>query len=97
MPTRPRLAIAFITACTAATVAYALLRLGQFVLVGEANPAQILYSEHAAYFWRAWTASYIGALLGFAGWICPHRSARALAPGVVAATTLLFLQSLLVP
>ena len=97
MPTRPRLAIAFITACTTATAAYALLRLGQFVFVTEANPAQILYSEHAAYFWRSWTAAYIGALLGFAAWLSPNRSARALSPGIVVATSLLLLQSFFVP
>jgi hypothetical protein len=97
MPPRTRLAIAFITACTTATAAYALLRLGQFLVVADANPAQILYSEHAAFFWRAWTAAYVGALVGFAGWVSPHRSARALGPGTVVAATLLALQSVLVP
>ena len=97
MPPRPRLAIAFITACTAAITAYALLRVGQSLAVTEANPAQIIYSEHAAYFWRSWTAAYAGALLGFAAWIWPYRSARALPPGIIVATGLLALQSVFIP
>ena len=97
MPPRPRLAVAFITACTAAIAAYALLRLGQYAFVAEANPADVMYSEHAAYFWRAWTAAYIGALVGFAAWRVPARVLAHLERAVVVAATLLALQSLLVP
>jgi hypothetical protein len=49
-----------------ATLAYAVLRLVSFVLYREPNPALVLYSLHAGYFWRAWTASYAGALAAFA-------------------------------
>jgi hypothetical protein len=97
MPPRARLAVAFITACTAATAAYALLRLGQFLVVTEANPAQILYSEHAAYFWRSWTAAYVGALLGFATWLAPARVLPHLDRAIIIAAALLVLQSVLVP
>ena len=97
MSPRPRLAVAFITACTAAIAAYALLRLGQYAFVTEANPADVMYSEHAAYFWRAWTAAYVGALVGFAAWRTPTRVLAHLDRAVVATAALLALQSLFVP
>lgn len=97
MPPRPRLAIAFIAACTSATAVYALLRLGQWLLVPETNPALIIYSDHAAYFWRAWTAAYFGVAVGFAVSLRPERIARLLPASVTATAALLILQTLLVP
>ena len=97
MPPRPRLAIAFIAACASATASYALLRLAQHALVTEADPAQIIYSDHAAYFWRAWTALFVGALLGFAAWRTPTRVLKHLDRAIVLAAILLALQSFLVP
>ena len=37
------------------------------------DPALVIYSEHAAYFWRAWTAAYLGAMVGFAAWLVAGR------------------------
>lgn len=97
MPARTRLSIAFITACVAATTAYALLRVGQWLVFSEPNPALVIYSEHAAYFWRSWIASYIGVGVGFAAWLAPERALRHLPPAVVVAAGLLFAQTLFVP
>lgn len=47
---------------TAAAV-YALVRIVQFVFIPEPNPAIVIASVHAGYFWRAWIAAYAG---GFA-------------------------------
>lgn len=98
---RVRAAIAMIGACTAATASYAVLRVGQWLVFTEPNPALVIYSEHAAYFWRSWIAAYVGVLVGFTVWVlaarAPERVARALAHGVVVVTALLVLQSLLVP
>lgn len=56
---------------TAATVAYAALRLGS-VLAGEPDPRVVGPSVHVAYFWRAGLAAWFGALAGGAclrfGW-----------------------------
>lgn len=97
MPPRSRLAIACIAACTAATGVYALLRLGQWLLVPETNPALVIYSDHAAYFWRAWTAAYFGVAVGFSASLRAERIARLLPASVTLATAILILQSLLLP
>ncbi len=97
MPTRPRLAVAVIAACTSAMAAYALLRVGQWLVFTEPDPALVIYSAHAGYFWRSWIAAYFGVACGFAAWLVAARIARHLAAGVVIATTLLVVQSLFVP
>ena len=60
MPPRPRLAVAVVSACAAAIAGYAVLRVAQRLAFGEPDPALVIYSEHAAYFWRAWIAAYFG-------------------------------------
>jgi len=101
LTSRIRLGLATIAACTAATALYALLRIGQSLLFAEADPAKILWSEHAGYFWRAWTAAYVGGMLGFVAWIVagsrPERVATFLGRALPFAALLLALQGLLVP
>lgn len=85
-----------------ATVAwYTLVRAGQHLAYGETNPAEVVYSEHAAYFWRAWTASYLGAMTSFTVWLFAGRAearvARALSTAIVAAAALLVLQAIFIP
>lgn len=96
MSTRSRLA--FIVACAAALIAYAALRLGQKIAYSEADPALVIYSEHAAYFWRAWTAAYLGAMVAAAVWLLEEaRVARALPRLIVVAAFLLAAQALFLP
>lgn len=97
MPPRTRLAIAFIAACSAATAAYALLRVAQYLIFTEPNPALVIYSEHAAYFWRSWLAAYFGVAVGFASWLTPERVLRHLPRAIVIAASLLVLQVVFVP
>lgn len=97
MTPRTRLAIAFITACATATATYAVLRVAQYLLFTEPNPALILYSAHAGYFWRSWISAFFGATIGFAAWLAPTRGARSLPLGVVVATGLLTAQTIFVP
>lgn len=97
MPPRPRLAVAVVSACAAAIAGYAVLRVAQRLAFGEPDPALVIYSEHAAYFWRAWIATYFGVAVGFAAWLAPARVVRHLDRAVVAAALLLAIQALLVP
>jgi hypothetical protein len=82
-------------------VVYALLRVIAFVWGHEPNPATLLYSAHAAYFWRVWTSAYAGTMISILVWIVSRgREARVLS--VIRAlawpaVAILVLQSVLVP
>jgi hypothetical protein len=80
---------------------YGGLRGVQAVLYPEANPATIIYSPHAGYFWRIWIVSYASVLFGFAAFLFargrPELAARALPAGVLIAGALLVAQAMLVP
>ena len=97
MPTRTRLAVAFIAACLSATAAYALLRVGQWLVFSEPDPALVIYSAHAGYFWRSWIAAFFGAACGFSAWLAAARVVRHLGSAVLIATVLLIVQSIFVP
>lgn len=103
--TRVRLGLALIAGCLTATALYGVLRVIQKLLFPEADPALVIWSEHAGFFWRAWTVSYVGGMIAFVVWLLASRSdanaeraARALErfllPFAVLAITL---QGLLVP
>lgn len=98
---RVRLALAFGAACTTATGLYAVLRVAQAILFPEPDPALVLWSAHAGFFWRAWTVAYVGGMAAVLAWLAsaqrPERVARALARAVPAATALLAVQAALVP
>jgi hypothetical protein len=98
---RVRVALAVIGACTTAVAFYALLRVAQFYLFPEPNPALVIWSAHAGYFWRAWTVSYVGGLVGFFAYAAsaadPARVARLATRAVIAAGVLIAAQGLLVP
>ena len=87
--------------CTAAVALYALLRVVQFTLFPEPNPALVFWSAHAGYFWRAWTVVYVGGFAGFATFVGalrrPARVARGLVVAVSVAGGLLLVQGLFVP
>jgi hypothetical protein len=84
-----------------ATGAYAVLRAGQALRGPGPNPATVIWSAHAGFFWRAWTAGYIGGMGAvMAAALARGRVealARGLAPATVVATALLAATSVLFP
>lgn len=99
--TRLRLCLAVMTTCIVATGGYGAMRCVQKILFKEADPAMVIWSEHAGFFWRAWTVTYLGGMCGFVVWILserdPHRIARLLGHALLIATALITAQGLLVP
>ncbi len=99
--TRTRLALAVVAACTAATALYGIVRVAQALLFPEPDPALVIWSEHAGFFWRAWTVAYVGGMVGILTWAVaerdPARVARALATAVPIAALVVAAQGLLVP
>src|ERR1051326_3803234 len=96
-----RIGLAIASACTAAIAIYALLRGGQVLLFPEPDPARVLYSAHAGFFWRAWIAVFTGGTAGFVAWMLAARDsakvARFLARAIPPAAALLAAQALLAP
>jgi hypothetical protein len=81
--------------------AYAITRAIQHFVFPEPDPATVVWSAHAGFFWRIWTVAYAGGVAAFVVWIVARgrRAAaiRALAPAVVVAAALLVLQSAFLP
>lgn len=84
-----------------AVAAYALIRAIQFFVYPDPNPATLVWSAHAGYFWRVWTVAYAGSIAAFVAFPIVRRhfepAVRALAPAVAVAATLLALQTALLP
>lgn len=84
-----------------AVAAYAVVRAVQFVLYPDPNPATLVWSAHAGFFWRVWTVSYAGGMAAFVAFLATRGhlrpSARALAPGLAVAALLLALQAAVFP
>jgi len=79
---------------------YAVVRAVQHFVYAEPDPATLVWSAHAGFFWRAWTVAYAGGMAAFAVLVAPHRTglaARALAPGIAVAASLLVLQTIFFP
>lgn len=100
-PTSVRLALSVIAACATAAGLYAILRVAQALIFAEPDPALVIWSEHAGYFWRGWTVAYVGGMVGFVTWLASGRDAArvagVLARAVPAAAALLAAQGVLVP
>jgi hypothetical protein len=98
---RVRLALALAGACIATVGLYAVLRLVQALLYKEPNPATVIWSAHAGYFWRVWTVAYAGAMAGFATFAAAKKHealvSRVLVVGLSVASGLIVLQGLFVP
>jgi hypothetical protein len=81
--------------------AYALVRALQFFVYPDPNPATLVWSAHAGYFWRALTVAYAGGIAAFVAFPIlrtrPEPGVRALAPAIAVAGTLLLLQVLFFP
>jgi hypothetical protein len=99
--TRVRLALAVVAACVASAALYAVLRIVQKLLFSEPDPALVVWSAHAGFFWRAWTSVYGGGMLGFVAWVAAGRdatrTARVLATALVVAALLIVAQGVLIP
>jgi hypothetical protein len=96
-----RAALGAMGGCVAAVGLYALLRGLQLVLFPEPNPATVIWSAHAGYFWRAWIVSYAGGMAALMTWQAAGRDAtrvaQVLARAVVVAGALILAQGVLLP
>jgi len=85
----------------AAVVAYALLRATQALRDPAGIPAIVAWSPHAGFFWRAWTAAYIGGMAATMMALVSRgrveAAARALTPAVAVAAWLLAVVTALFP
>jgi hypothetical protein len=98
---RARLGLGFIAACVSAVGLYGVLRVVQSRMFPDANPATVIWSAHAGYFWRCWTVSYAGLMVGFLAYAAARRHpdgvVRALVHGLTVAIAVIVLQGVLVP
>ena len=96
-----RIALGAMTGCVVAVALYALVRGLQLMIFPEPNPATVIWSAHAGYFWRGWIVSYSGGMAALIAWKAagrdPARVARVLVHGVVVAAALIFAQGILLP
>ena len=96
-----RVALGAMATCVVAVALYAIVRTVQLVLFGEANPATVIWSAHAGYFWRAWTVFYAAGMAGFVAFLAakrdPARVARVLLRALTVAGALLVAQSIFIP
>jgi hypothetical protein len=88
-------------ACVVAVGLYAVLRVVQYYLFPDPNPAMVIWSAHAGYFWRMWTVAYAGGMAGMAAFAAaarnPVRVARVMLPALTVASVLIAAQGALVP
>ncbi len=96
-----RIAISFAWGCLVSVLFYALVRAVQWVLFREPNPALVVWSPHAGYFWRVWTVVFGGVLASLTAYLAAARSteraARLLLPMLAVASVLLALQAAFMP
>jgi hypothetical protein len=97
----PRLGLGFVAACTSAAGLYGVLRIVQKHLFPDANPATVIWSAHAGYYWRCWTVAYAGAMIGFLAYGAAARSpakvVRILVHGLTISVAIAAYQGLMVP
>jgi hypothetical protein len=100
-PRAVRIALAAIAACTSAVAFYAVIRVAQALLFSEPDPALVIWSPHAGFFWRAWTAAYGGGMVGFVAYVAAGRdargTARVLSITVLGVSGVIAAQGILVP
>jgi hypothetical protein len=82
--------------CVVATGAYAIVRAIQFFVYPDPNPATLVWSAHAGFFWRCWTCAYAGGIASFVAYLATRArfdvSVRFLGPAIVIAAALLAIQ-----
>ena len=103
MTPESRLAAA-VAACWGAVVAvaaYAVVRGIQFFVYPDPNPATLVWSAHAGFFWRCWTCAYAGGFAAFVAFLVargrPEAAARTLAPAIAVAAAMLAAQTAILP
>ena len=98
---REREGLAVVAGCTTATALYAILRLLQPLIFKEPDPALVIWSEHAGFFWRSWTVFYVGGMAALLTWMLAARHAErisaVLEKALPAAAALLAVQAMFVP
>jgi len=98
---RVRGALAVVGGCTAAIALYAIVRLAQALIFVEPDPALVIWSEHAGFFWRTWTVVYVGGMAALLTWMFAGRDAPRVAAVLARALPLaagaLAAQAILVP
>jgi hypothetical protein len=81
--------------------AYAVVRTIQFFAFPDPNPARLVWSAHAGYFWRIWTVAYAGGIASFVVGLVAREHLRAAAlalrSAVPVAAVLLALQVVFFP
>ena len=96
-----RASLAAIAACVTAVFLYAAVRGLQLVLFPDPNPATVIWSAHAGYFWRAWIVAYAGGMAAMVAWIFagrdPARVARALVRALTFAALAIAIQGVFLP
>lgn len=100
-PQLQRFGLGAMGACVTAVGLYGVLRIVQGHLFPEANPATVIWSAHAGYYWRCWTVAYAGVMAGFLAYgaaaRCPEKVARALVRALSVAVAIIVYQSVWVP
>ena len=95
------IAIAAAWGLVVAVLLYGAVRTIQYFVFPEPNPATVVWTAHAGYFWRIWIVSFAGGIAAFAAYLLaqrdPGRVARALVPGVAIATIVVTAQGVLLP
>jgi hypothetical protein len=80
---------------------YGIVRAIQFFIYPDPNPATLVWSAHAGFFWRCWTCAYAGCLAALVVFVAARRdvrgAARSLVGAVVAAGIILSVQSAFFP
>jgi len=74
-----RAGLAVVAGCVTAVGLYAVLRIVQGVVATEPDPALVIWSEHAGFFWRSWIVVYIGGMGAFLAWVASAKDAGAVA------------------
>ncbi len=97
-----RVALGLQATCVASVGLYAVMRVVQAASAHEPDPARVVaWSAHAGYFWRAWTVSYAGAMVGFLAFAAARTRDAKVARGLVVALTvavvLIVVQGVFVP
>ena len=97
----PAIATAIGWGCAVSVAAYAIVRAIQFFLYPDPNPATLVWSAHAGFFWRCWTVAYAGSIAAFIAYPIargrPEAAARSLGPAIVVAAVMVALQTALLP
>jgi hypothetical protein len=98
---RLRLALASSWFLVASTFLYAVVRGIQKILFPEANPATVIWSAHAGYFWRIWIVLYASGVVAFLVYRFSREHSESLAKwlknGVIVAAVAILIQGIFLP